>query len=150
MKIEFTKQQYRDLLLSVIIGTYIREAVDELHERDIRRAGDLESYLMSLAKNFDSEDMVENFEKSFWVPSDKVIKEYHEHYIEEYDEDTFWHNLTTNLGQRDFYKNKTEEEKRKVEENEGWLPGVIDKYYKRYEEEFERYGIERLKIDENN
>lgn len=148
MKIELTKNQYRDLLLSVIIGEYIREAVDEQNGKDIRNTHDMENYLMSLAKDFDSEDMVENFEGEFLVPSDKVIKEYHDHYIEEFEEESFWHNLITRLGQRDFDKNATKAELEKVKKNEGWLTDVIDTYYEKYENEFEKNGVGRLGIDE--
>jgi len=146
MGIDLTKKQYRDLLLSVIIGTYIREAVDESNGKDIKHTRELEDYLMTFAKDFDSEDMIENFEGKFLVPSDAVTKEYHDHYIDEFAEDSFWHNLITRLGQRDFDKHATKEERDKVKKNDGWLTGVIDKYYQKYENEFEERDIDRLEV----
>lgn len=143
MKINLTKKQYRDLLLSVVIGTYIRGAVDEQEGKDFSKVEEVEKYLFSLAKEFDSEDLVEEFHDRL-IPSQTMIEEYHDHYIEEYDEDHFWHELTTRLGQRDFETHATDEERKKVEENDGWLFDVIDKYYQRYDDEFEKRGIERL------
>lgn len=146
MKLELTKEQYKDLLIAVVIGTYIRSAVDDSNGKDFRKVEEIEDYVLSVAKDFDSGDLIQNFEGHLMI-SDDLIEEYHEKYIEEYEQDFFWHELTTRLGQRDFAQNATEEEKRQVEANDGWLGGVIDKYYEKYEEEFEKRGIERLKID---
>jgi len=143
MKINITKKQYRDLLLAVLIGTYIRGGVDDQEGKDFTKSEEIEKYLLTLAKDFDAEDMVEEFHGSL-LPSDTLQEEYHEHYIEEYEEEHFWHELTTRLGQRDFEANATDEEKKKVEENNGWLGDVIEPYYKKYEDEFEKHGIERL------
>lgn len=145
MRINLTKKQYRDLLLSVVIGVYIREAVDEQEGKDFRGVDDVQKYLLSFAKDFDSEDMVEDFGGDL-VVSDKMSEEYHDHYIEEFEQDAFWHNLTTALGQRDYEKYATTEEKKEVEKNDGWLTGIIDKYYEKYEKEFEENGIDRLEI----
>ncbi len=142
MKINLTKKQYRDLLLTVLVGTYIRGGVDEQEGKDFRKVEEIERYLLSFAKDFDSEDLVEKF-KGILIPSDTLSGE-QERYIDEYEEEYFWHGLTTRLGQRDFEVNATDEERKKVEENDGWLWNVIDKYYKRYDDEFEKRGLERL------
>lgn len=149
MKLELTKEQYRDLLISVVIGTYIRGAVDEQNGKDFRKVEEIEKYLLSVAKDFDSEDLTQNFEGHLMI-SDNLIEEYHENYIEEYEEDFFWHELTTRLGQRDFAENATKEEKELVKKNNGWLGEVIDKYYEKYEDEFENRGVERLRIEDLN
>ena len=44
---------------------------------------------------------------------------------------------------------KTKEDREIVAKNDWWLSGVIDKYYEKYEDEFETRGVERLKIDES-
>lgn len=144
--IELTKKQFRELLLSVIIGTYIREAVAELKDEELDSIGDLEDYIMSFAKDFDSEDMVEKMEEEILIPSDKVCKEYHDEIIEEYDNDEFWTRLARDLGQRDFYRTMSNEEKKFIQKNNGWLPERIHKIYKWYEDEFEKNGLENIKI----
>jgi len=148
MKLELTKEQYRDLLIAVVIGTYVRSAVDEQNGKDFRKAEEIEDYLLSVAKDFESEDLTQNFEGHLLI-SDDLIEEYHEKYIEEYEQEFFWHELTTRLGQRDFAENATTEERELVEKNAGWLSGVIDKYYEKYEKEFETSGVDRLKINES-
>ncbi len=146
--IEFTREQYRDLLLSVLVGTYIRESAAELQGKSIKKIGDLEKYLLSLAKEFDSEDMVENF-KGHLIPNDKVCKEYHDDIIEEHDNEQFWHRLTVDLGKRDFWKTVTKEEKEKIEKDD-WLPERVNKFYEWYEKEFAENGIENLKVVRNS
>lgn len=44
----------------------------------------------------------------------------------------------------------SKEEKEMVEKNEGWLGGIIDKYYEKYEEEFEMRDVERLRVDDKD
>lgn len=133
--------------MSVIVGGYIREAVDELNDKNFSEIRNMEDYLLSLANDFDSGDMVEKLEDGLVIPSDDIIKKYHDYYIDEYEEDSFWHNLITNLGKRDFERGATKRERDVVEKNDGWLTDVIDKYYKKYEKEFDQHGIERLEIN---
>lgn len=146
MKINLTKKQYRDLLLSVVIGTYIREGVDEQEGIDFRGVRDVEDYLISLAKDFDAEDLTQNFEGSLMI-SDELIEEYHERYIEAFEEESFWSTLVRLLGQRDYEQHATSAEREEVARRDGWFGGVIDKYYQKYEDEFETRGIERLTIE---
>ena len=149
--IELTRQQYRNLLLSVIIGTYIREAVAELEGGNLSEVTDFEAYLLSFAKNFDCEDMVEDLE-GYLVPSDKICREYHDKIIEKYNDDEFWNRLIIDLGQRDFYRTMTLEEK-KIIEKENRLPKRVHEIYKWYEKELEDNGLENVKIirrDEQN
>lgn len=148
MRIELTRDQYRELLLTVIVGIYVREAVAEMHEEDMGKINALQSYMLSQASNFDSDDMVENFE-GVLIPSEKICEEYHDGIIEEYNNEEFWHRLETNLGQRDFWKTVSDEEHRKIEKDE-WLPERVQEFYEKYAREFEANGIENLKIVRGN
>jgi hypothetical protein len=149
MKIELAKEQYKDLIISVVIGNYIREAVDEQNGKDFRTVSAVQDYLLSLAKDFDAEDMIQNFEGHIMI-SDNVIEEYHDKYIEEFEEESFWSTLTRLLGQRDYEKYATKAERDEVASRDGWFGDVIDKYYEKYENEFETRGIERLVIEETS
>jgi len=145
MHLELNEQQYRELALLVSIGSYIRGGVDDMEGAYTRETDALQEYILSHAKDFNAEDLIERFEK-YVVPSSALIARYHDHYIEEHDEDHFWYMLEMTLGQRDFAYHASEEEKEKIRINDGWMGDIIEPYYKRYEEEFETYGIERLRI----
>jgi len=52
------------------------------------------------------------------------------------------------LGQRDYEREATKEDAEYTEAHYGMLPEKVHKYYKKYDDEFEEYGIERLEVPE--
>ena len=147
MQLELTKGQFRELLKAVIVGVRIREAVgEERGTPDWDKTGDIEEYLLSKAKDFDSEDMAEYFLNG-WIPSDDVSEEIDEE-LEVYDNQEFWHTLHLDLAQRDFYRTITKEEKKFMAENNGVFPDRTHQLYKKYSRELEKHGVGRLEIVE--
>ncbi|MBI5913111.1 hypothetical protein HY839_01575 [Candidatus Azambacteria bacterium] len=147
MKIEPTKEQYKELLLLVLLGSWVRGGVADMRGEYSKEMDELEEYLLGEAKNFDLDDLVEHFEGHI-VPSDKLSKEYEE-IMEEYNDDEFWIQLSRRLGQRDFERTISEEEERHMKDNNGWFPERVHELYKEYDKEFEKHGIDRLEIKEN-
>jgi hypothetical protein len=144
MKIELTKEQYKELLILVSLGSYIRGAYADKHGEKYNDS-EMTAYLLKYAKDFGLEKLVENF-KGTLIETDEFGEEIDE-IIEEYDEDEFWHRLITLLGQRDFYREADKEELEKIRKSEfGSLPKRIQNYYAKYEKEFEKYGVDRLEI----
>ncbi|MCX6375912.1 MAG: hypothetical protein NTU88_07780, partial [Armatimonadetes bacterium] len=145
MQLDLTKEQFRELLKAVIAGVYVREAVAE--ERDTpgwREIRDIESYLLTVAGDSDSADMAESFH-GVWVPADELSDEVDEE-LEEYGDQEFWHGLEMALGQRDFRRTVTKEEKKFIADNDGLFPERMHVLYKKYSKEFEKHGIDRLEI----
>jgi hypothetical protein len=149
MKIDFTKEQFRELLLVYLIGQYVKDAVDELEDKyDYDKSRELELYLLEQAQEIGLSELVEHFHGKL-IPAD-VLSEDYDNYVHEFEGDSFWHELSTQLGQRDFYREMTETDSKYIKDNNGWLPKRIHDYYERYENEFEKYGTERLEINEEN
>lgn len=147
MKIEFTEKQFRELLLAYLIGKYTKDAVDELQDKyDHDKSGEIENYLLEQAEKNGLRDLVDHFQK--WLTPSDALSEESDRYTHEFGEDEFWHELITRLGQRDFEKEKTEDDIKQMKENSGWYPEKIHDYYEKYENEFEKYGIDRLEINE--
>ena len=142
--IDFAKEQYKELLLLVLLGSWVRGGVADLKGEYSPAMDELEDYLLGKAKDFDLEHLAENF-KGHMVPKDTFAKEY-EKIIEEYNDDQFWYELITLLGKRDFYEQATKEELEEIEKSDGWLSRRVDQYYQKYQSEFEKHGIERLRI----
>lgn len=145
MQLDLTKEQFRELLKAVIIGVYVREAVAE--ERDTpgwQEIRDIESYLLSVAGDFDSADMAEYYLNG-WIPSDELSDEVDDE-LDEYGDQEFWHRLEMALGQRDFRRTVTKEEKKFIADNDGLFPERMHVLYKKYAKEFEKYGVDRLEI----
>jgi len=142
MKINFTKKQYEDLVKLIYLGTWMVNA----HRTDdiVEKYEDLEQYLRSFYKDFDMEKYIE-FDKKLnkFFPTREFEEDTDvEQYIDEYNNDIFWEELIDRLARRDFIRAYGEENLLKMtwEERFEKEQPFIDKY----DEEFEKYGIERL------
>jgi hypothetical protein len=147
MKIELTKEQYKELLVLVSLGSYIRGAHADKHGEKYDDS-EMSAYLLKYAKDFGLEKLAEKFLGKL-IETDEFGEEIDE-MREEYEEDEFWHRLITLLGQRDFFRTHTEEDIEKIDKKGKWgsLPKEIMDYYAKYEKEFEKHGVERLEIKE--
>ncbi len=143
MQIEFTKEQYGNLLKLVYCWNMMINW-PRLYEDRIKEIDDISSYFYSKAKDFWCEDSVDYWEKekkyvaSREIESDDEISDYMTNYDE--NNDTFWETLTALLAQRDYddkYKNPLFEKNYEI----------LDKIFDFYEKEFEKNWIKNLKLD---
>ena len=143
IKIELTPQQFRDLLLLVGLGTFMKESVDELLDKDLTKTNQTLKSLYRLAYEHGLNNLVEKFENHI-VPTTPLAKE-EAFIIDTFIEDHFWDALVTHLGKRDFYRSLTDQEKIDLMQNQ-WLPDKVYEFYQKWEEEFDKHGLERLGI----
>ena len=140
---KLNKEELKELILTLMVGSSVRSAVAELDGEDWEKIEDQVRPFLELAKKLGYSDLVEDFKGSL-LPSNKLCKE-EEDIISIYTDDEFWNDLEIRLGQRDFTEGLTKEELQKMSKN-FWLPDKIHQYYRKYEKEFEKYGIQRLRI----
>ena len=145
MKIEFTKEQYEDLMKLVYLGNWMANA----HRTDdiIEKYEDLESYVFSFAKDFGLEKYAddEKVGDGKFYPTMAFTEETDVHDLHhEYDDETFWSELSERLGERDFFNKYSKEEWEKMTEEERMLKR--DECDIKWEEELESSGVERLEI----
>lgn len=143
MQLELSKEQFKEMLLAAMFYSWVCGGLADSKGEDFQKYEKLEEYLLKVAKENNFNDLVEEFEGHL-VPDDN-LSELVEETISEYDEDTFWFELVNRLGKRDFSRTITSEEKKELEKTD-WLPDRIHDIYKKYEEEFDENGIERLEI----
>lgn len=144
MKIDLTKKQFKELLLLVSLGAYVKGAIEDMKGK-YKGEDEIADYLLGCAKDFGLEDMAEIFEGKL-IQSDKFSEKV-DKMMDEYEEDEFWHRLVMYLGKRDFFREVSEDELKEIRKDEfGWLPERIRDFYARYEKEFENNGIERLEV----
>lgn len=106
------------------------------------------NYIFSFAKEMGYEDFVDHDEKSgkYYATFDMDDEPSTRKLIKRFEEHSAWEELTDWLGERDFFRKYTKEEIKKMSDE--------DRFMKRMEcemvwgEEFEKYGVERLKIDD--
>lgn len=145
INIEISKDQLKEMILSTMFYSWVCGGLADQKGEDFSQYEKLEKFLFKIAHENGFSDLVEEFHDTL-VPSDGLSKLL-ENTMEEYDEDVFWHELSTALGKRDFYRTITEEEKNQIEK-EKWLSERVYTLYEKYEKEFEKHGIERLEIIE--
>lgn len=146
MQLQLTDEQFKELVFLAMVGEYVRGGVlDSRGEYDPNKHNALMEYLLQKAYEEGRTDIAEKF-KDYIVPSD-AFSDAEEELMEEYDDDHFWFELANRLGQRDFEKSMTDEERRAAETSD-WLPERVQEFYDRYEKEFEEYEIDRLGIVE--
>ena len=143
MQIEFTKKQFKEMLLASMFYSWIRGGLADRDGEDFEKFSELQNYLLEIAEKENMKDLFERFDGHL-ITHDKLDKEQLE-IIEDYNDDTFWHELTVALGKRDFFRTVTEEEKEELKKN-NWLPERIHEIYGKYDNEFEKHGIDRLEI----
>ena len=140
---KLNKVELKELILTLMVGSSVRSAVAELDGEDWEKIEDQYLPFLELARNLGYSDLIENFKGSL-IPSNKLCKK-EEEILSEFTDDEFWNDLEIRLGQRDFTESLTKEELEKIGKN-FWLPDKVHGYYKKYEKEFEKYGIQRLRI----
>lgn len=147
MKINLTKKQYEALVRAVYLGNWMANAYrdgskDEQHLKEFEGISD---YVFSLAPLFGfSENLEHELEyDEVWMKDHDGLSELSVIH-DQYDEDSFWDELTERLGGRDFDKKYSKEE----------IGNMDDETFhsKRYEcldvwdDEFCENGIDRLGI----
>lgn len=148
MKIEFTKEQFENLIKLVYLGNWMANA-NRTGDK-IKKYENLEDYVFSFAKDFGLDEYVddEDAAKGKFFPTRFFEEETDVDEIrDEYEDDTFWNELPDRLGERDFFKKYSQEEREKMTQKERFLK--MQECVIKWEEEFEENGIERLGMKED-
>ena len=143
---DLSEQEFAEILLTIMVGTFIRSAVAEARGEEWQKIEHQVDYFLNLAGKYGHSDLVEKF-MTDTIPNKKLCKG-EEKIIEEYNEDEFWEQLEIRLGQRDLYRNLSQNELKEIKNKTGRLPEKVHKYYEKYRKEFEKYGLSRIKISD--
>jgi len=151
MKINLSKQQYKDLLASVAISNYIHELLDDAIESDeidyeerADRTRELQSYLLEFAEAFGLPEAAELDEGELFLDEEYFDDEI-QPIMDDFEEYVLHDTIPNILAWRDFDRDYTEEEQDKMAEENGDYFGVqLFPYEERYWREFEEHGFDRL------
>lgn len=152
MKINFTKKQYKDLIITLGLGNHIvgilSDVMADSDYKDLHgKTSELEEYFLQFAKDFDCEDLIDKFEgRNVWdedVYNDTIMG-----VMEDYGDYEVTSRLANKLAWRDFKKEHSDKEiKAMAKENSGYFGVALYDYEKKYWDEFEKHGFERLEIN---
>src|SRR4051812_12573609 len=105
MNITLSEEQYRRLVILTMLGEWMVNATRKEPDADFEFAA---SQLYTFAKGTAAEPLVTYDEESTqWMPSDASDDEVHT-LIDDYDDKTFWEDLTTRMAERDLIKERGE------------------------------------------
>ncbi len=147
MEIKLTKEQYKMLMKMVMVGNDIYgilgDEISEDYKNESNKIDEFRGYILGRAKDFGCGHLTEEYMGKI-IPSDDFSEEM-QMVTDDYDDETFWHELETRLGKRDFEFAMTDEERAKAEKT-GILPSRVFDFYEKWRKEFEENGVERLGI----
>ena len=151
MKIELSKEQYKNLITMVALSGGVFSILWDMspnrsYKKISNRMDELEKHLLTYTKNFKIDQLTELFENELMLNENfyqnKILP-----ILTDYEEFSLYDGLANELAWRDFRNDHTEAEMEKIAKEHGGYVGVaMYDYEKKYWDEFDKYGYERLKI----
>lgn len=142
MQIDLTKEQYKNLMTMISISDGIVGILgDVIPEKDYKKLSgkteELEAYFLGYASDFECDEFLdEDFYEDKIMP---IINDFEEYSVHD--------NLSNELAWRDFRKDHTKKEmKEMAKENGGYFGVALYDYEKKYWDEFDKHGYDRLVI----
>jgi len=134
------------LIKAIEAGNFVYGIIgDEMRKKYKKQSIDIEdliSYLLKFADDFGFKNITDNIEGKLYLKdefSDKIWED-----VNEYNNSTFWDELITRLGKRDFFNTIKNEEREYIDKN-NWLPERIEECYDKWRKEFEKHDLDNLK-----
>lgn len=145
MKIEFTKEQYENLIKLVHVGNFVINGI-RVGEDEITQYNDLESYIYKHAKDFDLANLVAEEDGEFYPSQELEADEDLEQYMEEYTEEIFWDELGDRLAVQAILEHYDDESLNKMDAEQQFFlrMHVADQF----QEEFEENGLEKVRVSD--
>lgn len=150
MKINITKQQYKDLIVMSGVADSIFGLLGDFVSDDYKKQSDrmhaLENYLLQFAKDFGYSEAADMSDGEFCMDDD-FFEDTIMPITDDYDEYILYTELSNKLALRDFREDHTEEEIDEMAEmSAGYLGVPLYDYEKKYWDEFEENDYARLRI----
>jgi len=149
MKIDFSKEEFHTLLGILEIADWVLFAHRSDRPEDRKHYQDFEQKIFSYAKDFEADDLISYDEKyKQYFPT----QEHDENspvrpFIEEFENDCFWSELSERLADRDMLREIGEEKILRMSSKERFI--THENFEQKYQSEFESHGLNRLEIKES-
>ena len=148
MKIEFSKEEFKTLIDSIYIANWVLHShyTEEEMPKETKRFRNFKQKIYKLTEKFGFEDLIETAETKDGIEycATKEFEEQNQTFIEKYEDFSFWDELLDKLSDRDVLNSISKEENEEI--NFIKYLEIKTPYVKKYEDEFSKYGIERLHI----
>ena len=146
INIQFTKEQFWDLMRSLYMADWMANAICEMDMKEDKGIKDIRDYIFSFAKEMGYGDYVEydDEHKKFYATLDMDDEPTTRKLVERYDEHSFWDEIIERLGERDFFRKYARSDMVKMNKEEYFTKCMESEQV--WAEEFEKHGIDRLEI----
>ncbi len=143
MKIEFSKEQYLDLMKLVYLGNYVVNTAMG-NEEDIENFNKIEDFIFSKAKDAGLERFVEDIEEDNekTIYASEELEGEVEEIIEAFEENIFWQDLVDLLTKRDVESKYSEDELAAMDMEK--IMDIESEIFEKYADEFDKNGINNL------
>jgi len=146
MEISLSEEQLKDLVFLAELGRFVRERSSDVPDAELERLwkNAIEPLLVAARGSgiggvMEDRDGKSGIAEGILSATDTAIADY--------DDETFWFELESRLGERDFYYYGNDAEIEAAERT-GKLPDRVEWYYRKYRKEFDGHGVDRLEISE--
>ena len=143
MKIEFTKEQYEQLMKLVHVGNYIINGMRD-EEEEIVQYNEIENYINQHAKDFGLNNLVEEEDGKFYPSQELLDSEELETYMEEHNDEIFWDELADRLAVKAILDGYDEEALEKMTSEEQFFLRMY--VSEQFEGEFEEAGLDNVTV----
>lgn len=140
--LEFTEDQYHDLLSLVFFGKWVAGAEED--EERSSNLENLEQHILASSGAKESNDLVEYDKEADYYNFAPAFEEKLLEQLDEYDDAQFWEALVSRLTMRDMQLKYSEKELEKLPEEQGVKE--VEAIQKRYFAEFDANDIDNLKL----
>ena len=143
MKIEFTKEQYENLIKLAYVGNFVINGI-RFGEEEIPGFNELEEHIYKHAKDFELGNLVAEEEGEFFASDELEENAEIEEFFEAFRDEIFWNELGDRLAVQAILENYNDEALAKMSDDEQFLlrTSVSDQF----EEEFDENGLENVKV----
>lgn len=140
--LEFTEDQYRDLLSLVFFGKWVAETEDD--EERSSKLENLEQQILKSSGTKESTDLIQYDKDADYYNFAPAFEEELMEQLDEYDDTQFWEALVSRLTMRDMQLKYSEKEIEKLSEEQGTKE--VEAIQKRYFDEFDANDVDNLKL----
>tara|TARA_B100000614_G_C14527747_1_gene485210 strand:- start:525 stop:974 length:450 start_codon:yes stop_codon:yes gene_type:complete len=146
MKINITKKEYRLLLDVFSIATWVMNSHKYEPDPKSEPYETLEQKFLAFAKEFGFKNLVEYDKKmgKYYHTAEYEESESDMQFIDEFEDDSFWEKLGSNLAKRDLINEIGLDEFKKMESLERFRK--IDEIAEKYYDEFDKNGIKNIVV----
>ena len=140
--VEFTEDQYRELLSILYFGKWVAEAED--NEERSSNLESLEQLILASSGVKKSTDLVDYDKEADYYNYSPAFEEKLLEQLDEYDDAQFWEALVSRLTMRDMQLKYSEKEIEDLPETKG--KEEVEAIQKRYFDEFDANDVDNLKL----